>query len=273
MFSAFLLIAVLCACKKDEKMVIFEQGTSPVLSSSITSVIPLSYLTADDEAINLSWTNPDYTLNTGVSSYDVSYQIEIDTAGANFTNPNEKIIAVSKDLSISISQSDFNDYMLNQLQLAPSISHNLEIRVASFLIGNTGLLYSNVLKLTATPYTIPPKIAPPVSGTLFIVGSAVAGGWDNPISTTHIPTQQFTQVSNTLYQIPSIALVGGGEYKFIAVNGSWDNQWSIKTADDPSEINGGDMVFNGANILAPPISGNYKIEVDFQRGKFTVTAL
>jgi hypothetical protein len=260
------------ACKKDEAKDYYNGGTNPVLTAS-TDSIRLSYANASQTAVTFSWTNPNYQFTTGVSSQNVAYKIEIDTAGSNFTNPNRQTISVSKDLSLTLTTSTFNDYLLNQLQLQPGVSHKLEVRVSANLVNNSAVVPSNVLKYAVTPYAIPPKVAPPSSATLFIVGSATPGGgshgWDNPIS-QNVSVQQFTQVSTTLYTI-TLPLIGGGEYKFIAVNGSWNDQWSIAVNDDPNEVNGGDFVFNGQNILAPAASGNYKIDLDFQRGKFTVT--
>ena len=266
---AILLTSVLGSCKKDEQRVVFNAGTAPVITSSVAGNIPLAYANANNEALNLSWTNPNYKFNTGVSSYDVSYQLEIDTTGSNFTNPGKKVIAINKDLSSSIKQSEFNDYLLNQLQLAPAISHNIEIRVKSFLIGGTGTLYSNVLKLTATPYSIPPKVTPPATGRLFIVGDATPGGWGNPVPT---PSQEFTKIDDLHYEI-KIALIGGNKFLLLPDNGSWSHKYAVaKTADqNPS---GGDFGFDfGGDIPAPASSGNYKISVDFQRGKYSVTAL
>ncbi|MEO6734311.1 MAG: SusE domain-containing protein [Ferruginibacter sp.] len=266
---ALLLITVLSSCKKDENRVIFNKGTAPVLSSSIAATIPLAFLNASKEAINLTWTNPEYQFNTGVSSYDVSYQVEIDTTGANFTNPDKKTISISKDLGISISQNDFNDYLLNQLKLVPAMSHNIEMRVKSFLIGNTGILYSNILKFKATPYAIPPKIDPPSTGQLFIVGDATNGGWNNPVP---MPAQQFTKKDALHFEI-TLALNGGKEYLFLPLNGDWGHKYACKKKADQSP-NGGDFGLDlGDNFPGPAASGNYKIEVDFQRGKYTVTKL
>ena len=271
----FFLVIFSCtvwACKKDEAKDYYNGATNPVLTAS-TDSIRLSYANAAQTAVTFSWTNPNYQFTTGVSSQNVTYKLEIDTAGSNFTNPNRQTISISKDLSLAITTSTFNDYLLNQLQLQPGVSHKLEVRVSANLVNNSAVVHSNVLKYAVTPYAIPPKVAPPTSGTLFIVGSATPGGsahgWDNPIS-QNVAVQQFTRVSTTLYTI-TLPLIGGGEYKFIAVNGSWNDQWSVAVNDDPNEINGGDFVFNGQNVLAPPASGNYKIDVDFQRGKFTVT--
>jgi starch-binding outer membrane protein SusE/F len=263
---------ILASCDKKENKIYLEGGTAPVLTSTVSDSVPLSNATASNTALTLSWTNPNYQFTTGVSSQDVSYQLEIDTTGSNFTNPGREIISISKDLSISFSQSQLNDYLLNQLQLMPGVPHNLAIRITSFLANSTVPLVSNVLQVQARPYTIPPKVTPPASGTLYIVGSAVPGGWSNPV--TDPAGQKFTQVNPTDYQLTT-AIVGDGEYKLISVNGLWDSdkQWSIQTeqpSGDPSTLNY-DLYPNGGNARAPLVSGTYKIDVDFQRGKVTFT--
>lgn len=272
LFFLSLLVALFASCKKDENKVYFEGGTSPVLSASVTSAsLPLSYLNKDKEAVKLSWTNPNYQFNTGISSQDVNYQIEIDTTGANFTNPNRQTVSVSKDLSILFTQGQFNDYLLNQLQLKPGVSHNIEIRVTASLAAKATGIVSNVLKFTVIPYAIPPKVNPPASGKLFLVGSATAGDWNNPVP---VPSQQFTQVSTTIYEI-TIPLIGGKEYLFLPVNGDWSHKYACNNTPAGTTSNtGGDFGYDwNDNFPGPAASGNYKITVDFQRGKFTVTKL
>ncbi|MDQ2720359.1 MAG: SusE domain-containing protein [Bacteroidota bacterium] len=265
-FSLSLLFAILASCKKDEHKVYFKGGTNPVLTSSVTSdTLPLSYSNKDNNALTLTWTNPNYNFTTGISSQDVNYEIEIDTAGSNFTSPKRQTISVNKDLSLSIAQSQFNDYLLNQLQLAPGTPHNLEIAITSFLKNSTGPLISNVLKYVVTPYSIPAKVSPPTSGELYITGNALASGWTNAPPTS----QKFTQVSTTLYVI-TVGLIGGNSYTFLPTYASWNDKYSIAVKNDPNEVNGGDFQWQGNDILAPAASGNYMITVDFQRGKFTV---
>jgi len=268
-----LFTLVLLSCKKDEHKIYFEGGTAPVLTSSVTGTIPLSFADQDKEALKLSWTNPNYQFTTGVSSQDVNYTIEIDTTGADFSNPKKQTIVISKDLSQSFTQSKFNDYLLNQLLLKPGMPHNIEIRVSSSLTGGSVVLPSNVLKFVTTPYAIPPKVAPPASGKLFITGSATPASWQCGCGEPELASQQFTQVSPTLYVLPSIALTGGGSYLFIPVYGDWGAKYGGVGANNSNDVNGGDFKANGGDLLAPATSGNYKIEVDFQRGKFTVTKL
>ena len=266
--SSTLLLILLWSCTKEENKIIFEDGTSPVLSASKTGTIPLSFANKDLEAVKLSWTNPNYQFTTGLSSQNVTYQLEIDTTGANFTNPSRKILTISQELGLRMSQNDLNDYLLNQLQLNTTMPHNIEMRVRS-TIGAAVSLFSNILKFIVTPYAIPPKVAPPASGKLFMVGSATPGGWNNPVP---IPSQEFTKMSPTFFQL-TLALGGGNSYLFLPVNGDWGTKYGAIGANNTNNVNEDDFRIGGGDMLSPAASGNYKIEVDFQRGKFKLTKL
>lgn len=267
-----LLLLAVGSCSKDENKIYFEGGTPPELKADVTGSIPLSFMTDSSHALKLSWTNPEYKFTTGVSSQSVSYLIEMDTVGANFSNPNKKTVAISAGLDKSFFQYEINDYLLNQLNLEPDMSHEIEIRVISQLGGNNARLVSNVLRFTATPYKIPPKVAPPASGKLFITGSATPGDWQSA-GDPELLSQQFTKESETLFVLPSITLNGGGSYLFVPVYGSWDAKYGYVGENNKNNVDGDEFKPEGGDMLAPPTSGNYKIEVDFQRGKFTVTKL
>lgn len=265
---SFLLTLIVWSCSKDEKKIYFEGGTAPVLTSNVT-VIDLNFANADNDAVTFSWTNPNYNFTTGVSSQNVSYVLEIDTTGSNFTNPNKKELAISQDLTQTIIVSAFNDYLLNQLVLLPGMEHNLDIRIKSTLINSSVPLYSNVLSFTVTPYAIPPKVVPPASGELWIVGSSVASGWTNPLPAPYDVTQKFTKVSETLYEL-TVDLIGGANgYKLIQINGDWEQQYH---ALDGTVVSGGDFEKKNSDpqFPSPAASGTYKITVDFQRGKYFV---
>ena len=266
----FTVIVVLLSCKKDEHKIFYEGGTAPALTASKSGTIPLSFANKDQEAVKLFWTNPDYKFTTGNSSQDVAYLLEIDTTNSNFTNPGRKAISISKDLSLTMTQGDLNDYLLNQLVLKPGIPHNIEIRVTSRLVNNTIPLVSNVLKFIATPYAIPPKVPPPSTGKLYLVGSASPGGWNNPVP---VPSQEFAVISPTFFQL-TVTLVGGNSYLFLPLNGDWGVKFGgVGSANNSNNVNEDDFRQGGSDLLAPAVSGNYKIEVDFQRGKFKLTKL
>jgi hypothetical protein len=280
-FHTFLVLAasgVLCvtACKKDEQKVIYDGGTAPVLSASGSGPFILLPKDTANTAVTFSWTNPNYQFSDGISSQNVTYNLQFDTT-TNFDGPNLQTVSISSSLGTSFTVNQLNSLVANGLVLATGVSHTVQVRVQSSLTPYTSgsalpaLLTSNTTSFTVTPFAPPPAVTPPAEGTLFIVGSAVAGGWNNPITYTPITAQQFTQVagSNGLEYTIKIALIGGGEYKWIAVNGSWGEQWSVATAD--TYPNGGPFVSNGNNSIAPASSGTYLIDVNFQTGKFTVT--
>lgn len=270
---ACLATVLFTGCEKDENRVVFEGGTEPVLSANRTGSIPMSYNTRGDEAVTLSWTNPDYMFNTGISSQDVNYVIEIDLEGADFSSANIKRIAVSKNLSLTLTQADVNDILLNQLELEADQTYSMEVRVISSLgNNNVGRLISNTLGFSVRTYSIPPKVTPPgtapgyADGKLFLVGSATPGGWNNPVP---VPTQQFTRISATMYEI-TVQLNGGGSYLFLPINGFWGAKYGGMGANNTNNPAGDDFKPEGGDMIAPATTGLYKITVDFQRGKFTV---
>lgn len=270
---AALAVFALGGCDKEENQVIYEGGTPPALTASRTT-IPLSFANQDMEAISLNWTNPNYKFNTGVSSQNVTYTLEIDTTGANFTNPARKTIVYSNGLNASFKQSEINDFLLNSMNLRVSTPHNIEMRiVATIGNGSAAKITSNVLKFTGvTPYVIPPKVTPPASGKLYITGDATPASWMAGGDPENV-SQRFTQISPLVYELPSVNLVGGKSYLFVPVYGNWNDKFGFIGANNQNNVNGDDFKYNGGDMLSPAASGAYKIQVDFQRGKFTVTKL
>jgi len=272
--SKLLIVAVaamtmMWSCKKDEKQVYYEGGTNPVLTATRTTTIPLAYGDSTKEAVKFSWTNPDYKFNTGISSQDVSYVLQIDTAGANFSRSTKKEVSISKELSILINNANLNDYLLNQMKFDTSKVQGIEVRIKASLINNSAILYSNVLKYTVVPYPIPPKVTPPASNELYLVGNATTGGWNNPVP---VPSQRFTRIKSTLYEI-TLPLIGGGSYLALPINGDWTTKFGFDGSSNGNNVDGDNLKNGGGDILAPAASGNYKLSFDFQTGKFTVTKL
>ena len=103
--------------------------------------------------------------------------------------------------------------------------------------------------------------------SLFIIGDATPLGWNNNSGLS--PTQQFTQVSLTDFQI-TVPLTATGSYLFLPEDqGLWTHKYGGTSAT------GGSILYDGAvpgsNTPAPAVTGNYLIDVDFAAGKYTVT--
>jgi hypothetical protein len=265
--SAALL--VLAGCSKEENKVYLQGGNTPVLSAS-TAAVRLTSPTENETAVTFNWTNPEYKFNTGISSHDVSYTLEMDTLGANFSSPTKYVTTISKDLSKTYIEKDFNSILGNTMLLKSGRQYTIETRIiASIGTASSAKLISNTFKVTATPFTPPPKVTLPTSGNLYLVGSASPGGWNNPVPT---PSQQFNKLSNTLYEM-TISLSGGGSVLFLPVNGDWGDKYGWSGSNNGNNPNGDNLSRGGGDILVPAASGNYKIQVDFQLGKFTFTKL
>lgn len=268
---------IMLSCKKEENKIYYEGGTPPALGASTTTV-SLEPGQEANTAIVLNWTNPDYKFTTGLSSQDVTYALEMDTLGANFSSSKKYTTGVSKDLSKTLTVGELNSILGNDmlLQLNPRRNYTLQLRIISS-IGSSVKLTSNIISFTTKPFAPPPKVTPPASGNLYIVGDATPANWPASPVVQDYSAQKFTQISSTDYQL-TIALTGPtppskGEYKLVEIPGQWVQQWSIKaeplSGDDPLTKNY-DLYLNGANAMAPSGSATYKIEVDFQSGKVTL---
>lgn len=273
-FSSALALAI-ASCEKAENKVYFEGGTPPALAAS-AAIVTLEPGLESNPALVLSWTNPDYKFTTGLSSQDVSYTIEMDTLGGNFSSSTKYSTVIANDLSKVYSVGDLNGILGNdmQLQLDPRRNYTVQARITSS-IGSTVKLTSNVVSFTTKPFAPPPKVAPPSTGELFITGDATDGGWMAGGGVgVPVPAQQFTKVSATLYTI-TVHLNAAKAFLFLPLNGDWGNKYAChdKAAQSKSGgtfgYNGGDAYWN-ADMPSPADAGMYKITVDFQLGLYSV---
>jgi starch-binding outer membrane protein SusE/F len=271
LLGSFLITGLLISCKKEENKVFFEGGTAPVLTASSTADLVLTRANAEKSAVIFYWTNPDYKFNTGVSSQDVTYTLQIDTTGSNFLNPNIQELAISNDLKRDILVKDLNGY-LTKLNLDNDVKYSIEFRLKSSLVNGSALLFSNVIKMNITPY-LDVALPIPNTGELYITGNAVASDWTNspPV------TQKFTTVSSTEFSI-TVDLVSGSDkaYKFLTTLGAWQPQYGRKKGTSGT-WDTGDLGLNNNTpgydsdpdgIPSPAVSGKYKITLNFKTGKY-----
>ena len=256
------LLFLLIACDKENLLPVYTNGTAPKLQASTTTIAPAP-ADSDKVALTLNWSNPKYATD----SSNQKFTVEIDSTGKNFSGEATKVVTGS--LSTSFTAKELNN-ILTGFGYAFNVPVTMDVRVTSSYANNNERLSSNVIKITMTPYVVPPKVAPPASKTLFIVGSATAGGWGNPVP---VPAQQFTMVDSVTYQ-GTFFLNGGGAYDLLPVNGSWATKYNVASGSVNGLSAGGDFQFStgpGSDIPGPATTGMYKITVSFQSGKFTVT--
>jgi hypothetical protein len=260
LFTASLAI-VLFACEKVEPLVVYKNGVTAKLQASATTIAP-KVTDSLTPVVTFNWTNPQYATDSST----VKYVIQIDSSGRNFSKA-ASVVLTNKS-SHSMIAKDLNAILLN-MGFKYNTAYKVDVRLVTSYANNNEQLASNVLTLTVTPYVVPPKVTPPASKTLFLVGDATAGGWDNP--TVPNPTQQFTRVDSVTYQ-GKFYLIAGKQYLALPVHGSWTNKYSVANNNAFGLAKGGDFGYNlSDNFPGPAVTGIYIIKFDFQAGKFTVT--
>jgi starch-binding outer membrane protein SusE/F len=265
LLNAALLLLVFASCKKDDNQVLFQGGTSPKLTASSTSAMVLNIANSANQALAFTWTNPEYKFSTGPSSQNVTYILQIDTTGSNFTNPGIQEFSIANDLSFSMTVKELNT-TLTKLNLAENIPHNVEFRIKSTLINKSVPLFSNVIKIVITPYL---DVVYPVPTALWITGSATPLNWQCGCATDVGTTQKFTKVSSTRFEL-TIALSANNSYLFLPQYGSWSAKYGFTGGNNQNNVNGDDFKPEGGDMKAPGSSGTYKITVEFKTGKWTV---
>jgi hypothetical protein len=251
---------LLASCEKVAELPFYSTGKDPVLTSSTATVaaIPADSLKT---ALVLNWSNPEYATDTT----NMKYIIQVDSSGRNFSRP--VTTEVLGQRTFSFTARDLNNILLGY-GFEFNKAYDIDVRVMSSYANNNERRFSNVLKIRATPYKIPPRVQLPASGKLFIVGDATQGGWSNPVP---VPSQELHRIDETTFG-GIFRLNGGKKYLILPENGKWDQKYSVPNNSLPGLAEGGDFNFNASDDFpGPAADGFYRIILDFQSGKFTVT--
>jgi starch-binding outer membrane protein SusE/F len=220
------------------------------LVPSSTNPVVLLVSNASNTAISFNWNASTYGSNI------IKYALQFDTVGGTFANPQTKKVQIAYATSFTV-----ND--LNTAAIAAGViggaTKNVIFRVVGYL-GDyvTPLVYSNNVTISVTTFT-------PVPSTLYIVGDATAGQWNNPVPT---PSQQFSRINAVSYGIV-VNLTAGKSYLFLPVNGDWTHKYGGASATGGALL--ADGAVPGSNTPAPATTGTYQIVVNFQTGSYTVT--
>jgi len=256
---ALSLLLGIIACSKMSNTY-FPNGNTPALKGSTATIAP----TPSDslsQVLTLSWTDPMYSTTKSTEKYTIQF----DSSGRNFAKAVS--IVVSGVLTDTFTAKQINTIALG-FGFSYNVAYNMDVRVVSSYANNNEQLNSNTLTINVTPYVVPPKVPPPITKQLFLVGSATPGGWANPVP---VPTQQFEEIDSVDYG-GVFNIIGGQQYLLLPKNGDWTNKYAVADNTVPGLNTGGGFGYNlSQNFPGPDSSGLYKIIVNFQAGTFTVT--
>ena len=129
LITASLGMIILTSCQKQIAEVYYEGGTASVLSANLKDTITLVAKDSSATAITFTYTNPNYIFSDGLSSQNVTYILQVDTLGSNFTNPAIQSITGDVSQSTSITVGFLNQLLATKLGLALNQNHNIQIRL------------------------------------------------------------------------------------------------------------------------------------------------
>jgi len=232
------------SCQKEFDIII-SKG-EPVELSVSDSILILNQKLASSTAISFNWTRG---TNQGTGS-SISYTLEIDQAGSNFTSAQSFDIGKGV-FEKSFTGEDLNDLVVESWGIAAGSSASLESRVTAHISDETiGDDISDIVPFSVTTFK-------PVSEVLYIVGSASPNGNDitsaiELISSESKPWEFVYQDKLTI-----------GNFKFtVSQDECWCQDFYTK---DPTDDN--KMVYNVGGVgddnqWSIEEDANYKITVD-----------
>jgi hypothetical protein len=250
------------ACNKVGDLPYHDNGIKPVLTVS-THQIAAQPADSNNIGLTLSWTDPKYATD----SAHVKYTIEIDSAGKGFTRPATRVV-MGNQHSTSFTNKEINNILLG-FGYPINVAVDMDVRVISSYANNNERLISNVERINMKAYKIPPKVALPASGKLFIVGDATTFGWSNDPTPAFPPEREFSRLDETTWA-GIFYLDGSGAYKLLQTQGDWGSQYHMVTGGTATS---GSFVKEDADpgFPSPATAGWYRLAFDFQTGNYTVT--
>ncbi len=144
------IISIFSACNKldpAEPLPQYVLGTSPVLSSSLTTLTPV-LADSNKTVVVFSWTNPKYSNDSSTTKYI----LEIDSSGRNFAKESTK--TVTGVTSTSFTGRELNAILLG-LGFKLNVAQAIDVRLISSYGNNNERYNSNPLKIMVTPFADP----------------------------------------------------------------------------------------------------------------------
>ncbi|WP_262732207.1 SusE domain-containing protein [Gaetbulibacter sp. NE] len=233
------LFFVFTSCD-DKEIITLNSDANTVVTLSTNSVV-LTGDTASEEAVTVSWTEPDFGFEAATT-----YRILMDVSGGDFSNP--QTISIGNAYSRTFLVQELNSRAIN-LGLEPDMESSIDIIVETRLSEQT-TMQSNLVTLAVTPYSAVLDL----STTWGVVGSATPNGWDGP----DVP---FYQSSTAGVYVAYTTLIDG-LVKF-RENNDWTNNYGDDGADGTLEAGGADI---------PVTAGTYKITFNINALTYTLEA-
>ena len=192
--------AALTACVDDDYMETDKGHTELALTPSATEIV-LNEQNHADNALELSWTTG---TNYGTGNR-ISYTVEVAEKGTNYASPCVVVEDAVQQYSYAWTVEDMNNMLRESFGASGIQTFSLEARVIAVVAGQEQTQIATA-EFSATSYE-------PVTTTLYLIGDATPGGWDNNSVT------EMTRTDNGVFTWSGNLNVGS--FKFVLAPGTF----------------------------------------------------
>ena len=240
--------------------------------------------------MNLTWSQPTFTdfgapviptytvqlSPTGSFNKQFDASLE-DNSGADFVSLAETYSAGSADINTATINRALNELMGWSEADVPAVlplSVRVKAAVQDASFNEYGVIYSNIIALNTVPSYVELKPAEPI--IWYMVGNCIgSASWSNDASGVGKGLVPMFLVANESYDIKTGAglttftgyFPAGGQFKFVKVPGSWDEQLNYTNVKSGSVATDED---GDNHNLGIPEDGYYTIQIDSKDNSITV---
>ncbi|MBN1597335.1 MAG: SusE domain-containing protein [Bacteroidales bacterium] len=163
---SLILLTIMLACEKDkDKPTLIDNPVAPIITSPSNNYNLVIEPDDTAEFIYFTWEEADYGVNTSIL-----YELLIDTAGNNLLSAVS--LGTASGDTISYSVLDFNDILLNELEIPANEESVLELQLNTS-INDTFRTSSEIVTIKVTPFEI-------ILGDLYLFGEFQDWSLNNP---------------------------------------------------------------------------------------------
>jgi hypothetical protein len=243
------VLAVSCNADAVDNRPIVEAVSAPEITAPATGKV---YVFDEDQASSVA---DKFTWSAAVYSATVvpKYALLIDKKGGDFAKP-ITLGTTTNVTEISILVKDLNQAAID-LGGPTGVATDFDVKISSNVSGGVPQLSKTLITISVTPYA--GKVAYDFTDW-YLIGAAVAGGWENNADTNHQPMYRDGKEAN---QYKFVGYFKAGNFKLISVKGSWDSQLG-NAGSNNIEIK------NNAGEFTIPVDGYCTFQFDTQTLKY-----
>lgn len=248
------VLAVSCNADAVDERPIVEGVSIPEITAPATG--KEFVLKADDaakEATKFTWSAAKYT-----SPVAVNYTLLIDKKGGDFSAAKTLKVTTGSVTEVSVLVKELNQAAI-ELGGKPEEAAFYDVKISSNISGAVQQFSKGLITISVTPYL--GRVVYEFTDW-YLIGAAVAGGWDNNVDTKHQPMFRDGKEAN---KYKFVGYFKAGNFKLISEKGSWASQLG-RASDSSIEIK------DNAGEFTIPADGYYAFEFNTTSLKYTLKA-